>query len=387
MSFVSNGAIAAGESIRVVAEFAEQHFVSEDGVADFTFGNPHERPLAGIVSAIKHAAEPQSVDWFAYKTNVESATEVVADALSRELSLNFTPDDITMTQGAFTAIALAFDLILNPGDEVILPKPGWFAYAPILASRGYAAVHAPLDPVSFDLDVEAIVRAITPKTKMVVVNTPHNPTGVVYTRERLQELADALDESARKLGTRIIILSDEPYRRIRFEGVDFTSPAAVYPWTLIDYSYGKVLLSPGQRLGYLALGALMPEKDKQALQSVVFASQCALGWGYPDATMQYAVPSLEKLSIDMEALTEKRDRLLGALTQWGYEMTKPEGTFYLWGRAPGGDSLAFARRLAERAVHVMPGTLFDCPSEFRLCLTASMSMIEKALPQFERLAE
>ncbi|MGI9374258.1 MAG: aminotransferase class I/II-fold pyridoxal phosphate-dependent enzyme, partial [Hyphomicrobiales bacterium] len=294
--------------------------------------------------------------------------------------------DITMTQGAFTAIALAFDLVLNPGDEVILPKPGWFAYTPILASRGYVPVHAPLDPMSFDLDIEAIAQAISPKTKMVVVNTPHNPTGVVYTRERLQELANLLEERSRKHGKRIIILSDEPYRRIRFDGVDFTSPAAVYPWTLIDYSYGKVLLSPGQRLGYLALGAMMPEENKQALQSVTFASQCALGWGFPDATMQYAVPSLEKLSIDIEALTAKRDRMLGALKQWGYDVTTPDGTFYLWGRAPGGDSLAFARDLAARGVYVMPGTLFDCPSEYRVCLTATMEMIENALPEFERLA-
>lgn len=387
MTVVSKGALAASESIRLVAEFAEQHFEANDDAADFTFGNPHERPLVGLVNAIKAAAEPQSNDWFAYKTSLELAGETVATAISKELSLGFTADDITMTQGAFTAIALAFDLLLNPGDEVLLPKPGWFAYAPILASRGYVGVSTPLDPESYDLDLNAIERALTPKTRIVVVNTPHNPTGIIYTQERLKELADLLEQSSSRFGTRIFILSDEPYRRIRFDGTGFTSPAAVYPWTLIDYSYGKILLSPGQRLGYLALGALMPEEDKQALRSVIFASQCALGWGFPDATMQYAVPELEKLSIDIDVLTAKRDRMLGALSHWGYKVAKPDGTFYLWGRAPGGDSLAFAKALAERAVYVMPGTLFDCPSDFRICLTASMDMIDQALPEFENLAE
>ncbi|MCV2871168.1 aminotransferase class I/II-fold pyridoxal phosphate-dependent enzyme [Defluviimonas sp. WL0050] len=380
MPIVSEGARRAGEAIRVVSEFAEQ-FLEEDGQrADFTFGNPHERPLAGLVDAIKTAAEPHTNDWFAYKTSVESATETVAAALSAELRLPFKAADVTMTQGAFKAIALAFDVLLNPGDEVIHPKPGWFAYSPILAHRGYVSVHTPLDPQTYDLDLDAIERAITPRTRIVVVNTPHNPTGRIYSRARLKELAALLDKASERIGARIFILSDEPYRRIRFDGVGFTSPAEVYPWTLIDYSYGKILLSPGQRIGYLALSPLMPEADREALRAAIFPTQTALGWGFPDATMQYAIPELEKLSLDIPALTAKRDRLVGSLRQWGYRITEPEGTFYLWGDAPGGDSLAFARRLAEKNVFVMPGTLFDCPAQFRICLTATAEMVEFALP-------
>lgn len=386
MAIVSQGARAATESIRVVSDFVERHLTSRPGVSDFTFGNPHERPLAGLTQAIRHAAEPQSVDWFAYKTNVESATETLAGALSEELGLPFVADDFTMTQGAFTAIALAFTLLLDPGDEVLLPRPGWFAYSPILAARGIRWTDVPLDPESFDLDLDAIERAITPRTKLVVVNTPHNPTGRIYTRERLAELADLLERASERVGHRIFILSDEPYRRIRFDGAAFTSPAEVYPWTLIDYSYGKILLAPGQRIGYLALGANMPEDDKAALRGASFGAQASLGWGYPDAVMQYAVPQLEALSIDIDALQAKRDRLLGALEQWGYRMTRPEGTFYLWGRAPGGDALAFAERLAARDVFVMPGTLFDCPDAFRICLTASAEMVESALPAFREVA-
>lgn len=386
MAIVSDGARRAGESIRVVSEFADQFLAADADGADFTFGNPHERPLAGLVAAIKAAAEPNGNDWFAYKSSVGSATAAVAASLGAEMGLPVAADDITMTQGAFKAIALAFDLLLNPGDEVIHPKPGWFAYAPILAHRGYVGVHTPLDPLTYDLDIDAIARAITPRTRIVVVNSPHNPTGRIYSRARLEELAGVLDAASERIGARIFILSDEPYRRIRFDGAAFTSPAAVYPWTLIDYSYGKILLSPGQRIGYLALGPLMPEADRNALTAAIFPVQTALGWGFPDATMQYAVPELETLSIDIPALTAKRDRLLGALKQWGYRMVEPEGTFYLWGDAPGGDSLAFARRLAERKVFVMPGTLFHCPRQFRLCLTATTEMIEQALPAFREAA-
>lgn len=382
---VSKGARAATQSIRIVAEYADRYFDPDPDAADLTFGNPHERPLADLVRAIQTATVPQATDWFSYKTTVPSAAEAIAASLSHELSARFVADDITMTRGAFTAIALAFSLLLDAGDEVLIPKPGWFAYAPVLAARGFVAVDAPLAPDTFDLDLEAIRRRITHRTRIVVVNSPHNPTGRVYSRDRLRELAALLETESARIGHRIFILSDEPYRRIRFDGIGFTSPAEVYPWTLIDYSYGKILLSPGLRVGYLALGPHMPEADKRELRKSIFAVQAALGWGYPDAPLQYAVPTLERLSIDIEALAQKRQRVVGALRRWGYVVTNPEGTFYVWGKAPGGDPLRFCDALSRQKVYVMPGTLFDCPSDFRLCLTATSDMIERALPIFEAL--
>ena len=221
---------------------------------------------------------------------------------------------------------------------------------------------------------------------MVVVNSPHNPTGRIYPRADLEALAALLEAASARIGARIWLLSDEPYRRIRFDGNGFVSPAAVYPWTLIDYSYGKVLLAPGQRLGYLALSPLMPAAERQALRAACFPCQMALGWTYPDAVMQYAVPALEEVSIDIAALGRRRDRMLGALEQWGYRLTRPEGTFYLWGAAPGGDAVRFADALAERGVLVMPGTLFERPGDFRISLTANAEMIERALPAFQAVA-
>lgn len=387
---VSERVAAAGQELTVMRAFFERvaaaHGEYRPETCDFTFGNPHEMPLPGLVAALKTNAEPLREDWFAYQTSQPEACEVIAAGLSRELGLAFEPADIVMTQGAFGAIALAFRLVMDAGAEVVIPVPGWFCYPPMLRVANLVPVRATLDPARFDLDLAAIEAAISPRTRMVVVNSPHNPTGRIYPREALEALADLLETASRRIGARIWLLSDEPYRRIRFDGNGFTSPAAVYPWTLIDYSYGKVLLAPGQRLGYLALSPLLPAAERAALREAVFPAQMGINWGFPDAVMQYSVPALESVSIDIDALAARRDRLLGALGGWGYRMTRPEGTFYLWGAAPGGDSAAFADRMAERDVLVMPGTLFDRPGDFRLSLTASDAMIERALPAFRDAA-
>jgi aspartate aminotransferase len=171
---------------------------------------------------------------------------------------------------------------------------------------------------------------------------------------------------------------------LRFDGHDFTSPAALYPWTLISYSFGKVLLAPGQRLGYLAISPLMPNVDRHALRSVMFSTQMALGWCFPNAVMQYSVPDLDKLSIDQVALTRRRDRLMAALLDAGYSVLAPEGTFYLWSKWTDSDPQRQWNALADRDVFVLPGSLMNAPDYFRMSLTASDEMVERALPIFAK---
>jgi aspartate aminotransferase len=383
---LSGRARAASEAIEPVTSFflSLRALDGQADVVDLTFGDPHEMPLPALVDALRTSLEPRSEDWFAYKSSLAPARETIAAGLRSELGLPFEPDDVAMTQGAFGAIALAFRLVADAGDEVVIPEPGWF-YAPMLRAADMVPVRAPLDAESFDLDVEAVARAITPRTRLVVVNSPANPTGRVYAEDRLAELATALEEASARTGRRIWLLSDEPYRRIRFDGIGFTSPAARYPWTLIDYSYGKVLLAPGQRLGYLALSPLIPRDVRDELRAAMLPLQLAMGWGFPDALMQYAVPALESVSIDLVELARRRDRMVEALGEAGYALTVPEGTFYLWGAAPGGDALRFAGALAERGVHVLPGTVFHRPGHFRISLTATMPMLERALPALREL--
>ncbi|SHG40509.1 aminotransferase class I/II-fold pyridoxal phosphate-dependent enzyme [Cognatishimia maritima] len=390
MSTVASRAQDAARSIQKVETFYTAYSAAvreTPAVADFTFGNPQEMPLPSVVTALKTHAEPQAVDWFAYKTNEAEACTYLAGSLTQELGLPFEEEDIALTKGAFGAIKMCFTMLLEPGDECIVPLPGWFCYGSMLAVAGAKEVPVPLDARNFDLDLSAISNSITPNTRIVVVNTPHNPTGRIYSRAELQALADMLEAKSKEIGRRIWILSDEPYRRIRFDGIGFTSPAAVYPHTLIDYSFGKILLAPGLRLGYLAISPTLPQSEREEIQALRFAVQMADGWNVPDAPLIYAIPDLDATSIDIVALARRRERLLGALGQWGYAMTRPEGTFYLWGRAPGGDSDAFAKRLQEHGVYVMPGSIFDRPTDFRVCLTATDDMIEAALPFFQAVAE
>src|SRR4029434_9477375 len=178
--------------------------------------------------------------------------------------------------------------------------------------------------------------------------------GRIYDDTTLKALAELLQHASEKYGHRVFLLSDEPYRRLRFDGRSFTSPATFYPWTLISYSYGKILLAPGQRIGYLAISPNMPVKERKALSNVMLSTQMALGWCFPNAVMQYAVPDLENLSIDQAALARRRDTLMGMLGEYGIETLPPEGTFYLWCKWPEGDPEQHWNALADRDVFVMP---------------------------------
>jgi aspartate aminotransferase len=386
MTIVSRRAAAADNAFDAVKRF---YFNSRYGqrrgdpdIADFTFGNPHEMPLSGIVTALREHAVPQNKDWFAYKTSEEAPQQFVAATLSRELGLAFEPPDIALTAGAFAAISLAFRLVLDAGDEAIYSEPAWFCYEPMLIAADAVPRKIALSQPRFDLDLDAIEAAIGPRTRLVIVNTPHNPTGRIYDRHALTALAERLERASQRIGHRIFLLSDEPYRRLRFDGRDFVSPATIYPWTLISYSYGKVLLSPGQRLGYLAVSPLMPAADRQPLRDAMFATQMALGWSFPNALMQYALPQLDGLSIDVSALARRRNALIGVLSKAGHTVLSPDGTFYLWNKWAGNDPERQWNALADRGVFVMPGSIMNAPGYFRISLTASDEMVARALPAF-----
>jgi aspartate aminotransferase len=358
----------------------------EPGICDFTFGNPHEMPLDGFVAALRKWAVPRDESWFAYKTSEQRPQEFLADKLGQELDLAFVPADIALTAGAFAAISVAFRLILDTGDEAVFCEPAWFCYEPMLLAADALPRKVSLKPRTFDLDLAAIEAAISSRTRLVIVNTPHNPTGRIYDRETLRQLAELLERASARIGHRVFLLSDEPYRRLRFDGRDFTSPAKLYPWTLISYSYGKILLAPGQRLGYLALSPLMPTRERKMLSEAMFSAQMSLGWCFPSAVMQYAVPDLETLSIDQKALARRRDRLTAALAKAGYEVLAPEGTFYLWSKWPEGDPDRLWNALADRDVFVMPGAVMNARDYFRISLTASDAMLDRAIPAFEEVA-
>lgn len=390
MGPVSNRLRAADRSFAPIVDFyLKSRYADRRGedIADFTFGNPQEMPLERFVTAVRDRALPQNKDWFAYNTGDEDSLAFLAERLSAELGLPFEPEDIVLTAGAFAAISIAMRLVVDAGDEVVFSEPAWFCYEPMLHAADAIPRKVALKPGSFDLDLDAIESAITPKTRLVIVNTPHNPTGRIYDADTLGQLAAMLDRASERIGRRIFLLSDEPYRRLRFDGRGFTSPAAIYPWTLISYSYGKVLLTPGQRLGYLAASPLMPIAEREPLRRAYFSAAMALGWCFPSVLMQYAIPDLEDLSIDLDALTRRRDTLMTTLTDAGYDVVPPEGTFYLFARWPAGGVNDPWNALAERDVFVLPGPVMNAPDHFRICLTATDAMVERALPAFKAIAE
>ncbi|MBL8660077.1 MAG: aminotransferase class I/II-fold pyridoxal phosphate-dependent enzyme [Rhodospirillales bacterium] len=376
----ADAAFAAVKAFYFTSRYGQRR--RDPAICDFTFGNPQEMPLSGLVAALRERAIPHDKGWFAYKTSEEDPRAFLAERLAGELALPFEPDDIALTTGAFAAIMVAFRLVLDAGDEVVYSQPAWFCYAPMLFAADAIPRAVALRRPAFDLDLDAIDAAIGPRTRMVIINSPHNPSGRIYSRETLEALARLLDRASDRIGHRIFLLSDEPYRRLRFDGRGFTSPAAVYPWTLVTYSYGKILLAPGQRLGYLALSPLMPRADRQALCDAMFAAQMSLGWCFPNAIMQYAVADLDGLSIDQDALTGRRDRLSAALSASGFEVVPPEGTFYLMARWPQGEPTALWNALADRNVFVLPGSIMNAPEYLRICLTASDAMVDRALPAF-----
>jgi aspartate aminotransferase len=349
-------------------------------IADFRTGDPQELPPAGFLEALQRCSVPTASDWFAYRFAHQPARQVVAASLSAELGTDFAPEDIVLTRGAAGALALALNTVVDPGDEVVFVSPPWFFYEAMILASGATPVRVRLQPPAFEFDVEAIAKVLGPRTRAVLINTPHNPTGRIYPAGVLQRLADALATAAQRHGRPIWIISDEAYSRILFDQHSFVSPAVFHPYSLLARTYSKSTLTPGQRLGYLAVapGVAHAEAMRQALFHILLS----LGLAVPDAVMQYALPDIDGLLIDIAALQRRRDRMVTALRDQGYQLHSPQATLYLLPQTPIADDRAFCALLAEQGVAVLPGHVIDLPGYFRLCLTATDETIERSLPIF-----
>lgn len=356
-----------------------------DGVCDFAVGNPHEMPLPGLEESLRHHLSPRSPEHFAYKTSEPHAERVVASSLKERFGIDFAPEDVMMTTGAFAGLALSIRSVVDPGDEVVYMTPSWFNYDEMILVPGGVPVTASLEAPDFDLDLTRMEEAMSDRTRAVIVNTPHNPTGRIYDPGVLQGLAGLLKEVSERNERTVYLISDEAYSRIVYDDIEFTTPTAFYPHSFLVYTYGKVLLAPGQRIGYVAVPPSMPNRD--ALRAALWVSSVSGGWLFPNALLQHAIEDLDGLSIDLKELQTKRDRMVEALTGMGYQLTRPEGTFYLLVRSPIEDDFAFTERLAERDVFVLPGSLVDAPGHFRISLTATQEMIERSLGVFEAILE
>lgn len=378
---IARQAEAAERALRPFREAVMQSPITDTRpvIADFFAGNPQEPTLPGVVAALQRWSVPASINWFSYGPMHQPARQAAAASLSAELGMRFTSEDVFLTRGAGGAIALALATVADPGDEVVFLSPPWFFYEAMIVASGATPVRVRLKPPAFDLDVDAIVAALTPRTRAIIVNTPHNPTGRIYPAAALQRLAGGLAQAGRRYGRPIWVISDEAYSRILFDGRSFVSPGLFHPYSMLAHTYSKSALAPAQRLGFLALPSGLQEAEVVRRALLTFSVGMT-----PDAVMQYALPDIDGLLIDIAAIERRRNLMVTALRELGYQVHTPEGTFYLLPRTPLADDRAFCALLAEDGVFVLSGNVVELPGYFRISLTATDEMVERSLPVFAR---
>jgi aspartate aminotransferase len=363
------------------AELAALHGPGK--VCDFSLGNPDVEPPAEFQAALEAVVREPMAHKHGYMPNAgyPEARAAVAAHLSTELGVPLSGDQVVMACGAGGGLNAALKAVLDPGDEVIASVPYFVEYGGYADNHGGSLVLA-ATRADFDLDVAAIAAKIGPRTAAVIVNSPNNPTGRVYPERTIRELGVMLAAASRRTGRTVYLLSDEPYRHVVYDGVRVPSVFAAYPHSIAVSSHSKDLSLPGERIGYVAVH---PEADdvKNLVAAIVVATR-VLGFVNAPALMQRVAARLQGVCVDPAVYRRRRDRLYAALTGMGYTLHKPEGAFYLFPKAPGGDDLAFVRALQDELVLAVPGRGFGLPGYFRIAYCVGEAVIERSLDGFRR---
>jgi aspartate aminotransferase len=364
-----------------------ERWVAEGGdtYCDFALGNPQTMPMPEFVTALREAATPRNRTWYAYKMNEPESRVIVRQTLKSLTGLDYPPENIFMTNGATGALLVVMNALIGPDDEVIVNSPPWFFYEGMILQRGGTPVVISVDPETFDPDLGAMERAITERTRFVILNSPNNPTGRVYAPDVLRKISGILETASKRIGRPIYLVSDEAYRKVVYDGATFHSPTKFYKNSIMVYSYGKTLLTPGQRIGYIALS---PEMDHlEELRTIMLSSQILSGWAMTSALMQHSLRDLEGISVDVAGLQKRRDRFVTGLRDCGYEVRSPEGAFYIMPRTPIEDDVVFADILAKDGVFCLPGSVVHMKGYLRASVTGTDEMVERALPVFAAARE
>ncbi len=353
-------------------------------VYDFSIGNPNLPPPPEFTrELIRTAAFSETgVHGYMPNTGYPETRRAVADFVSRDQDVDLTAGEIIMTCGAAGALNVIFRSVLNPGDEVIVPAPYFVEYGFYAANAGGVLKTVPTLP-DFNLDLNAIAGAITPRTKVVLINSPNNPTGQLYPAESLQRLGDLLCKAGEQHNHTIYLVSDEPYRRIVYDGIRVPGILACYNESIAVTSFSKDLSIPGERIGYLAVHPSATHKAD--LLNAMALNNRTLGFVNAPALMQRIIPKVLDASVDMSAYAYNRSLLTDGLAQCGYEFITPPGTFYLFPKSPVEDDMAFVAALQDERIITVPGSAFGGPGFFRIAFCVSAKTIENALPGFERV--
>lgn len=379
----------ARSEIREAFAFAQARAaeVGAENVDDFSIGNPSVPAPATVAEAVHKlvdAIDPIKLHGYTPAQGDGQARGALADDLNRRFGTNYTADNFYLTAGAAGALCCALSALSCPGDTFITFAPYFPEYKVFVESAGAELVTVPADIEDFQIDFAAFDQALTPNTKGVIINSPNNPTGVVYSEATIQKLAQVLTEKSKEYGHTIWLISDEPYREIVYRDTPLPWVPNYYPNTLVCYSYSKSLSLPGQRIGYV----LVPPQAEDA--DIVYAAVCgagrALGYVCAPSLFQLVAAECTGQTADIEIYHKNRDLLLNALRDMGYTCAQPDGAFYLFPRSLEPDARAFCERAKKYDLVLVPGDSFGCPGHVRISYCVPTEQIQRALHKFEQLA-
>lgn len=354
-----------------------------ENVYDFSLGNPNLLPPSQFTEVLRDVVRTGGPGAHGYMPNTgyPEVCGSVSGYLTQEQGVQVANTDVIMTCGAAGALNIALKAILDPGDEVVTPTPCFVEYGFYADNHGGVLKTAPSRP-DFQIDLEAMAAAITPKTKAVLVNSPNNPTGAVYSAASLKAMGELLVKKSREHRRTIYLISDEPYRKVVYDGVTVPSIFKAYPESIIGTSYSKDISIPGERIGFAAVNPAAAYRQ-QLIAGMALANRI-LGFVNAPALMQRVVACLQGLSVDINLYKRKRDMLCEGLGAMGYEFIRPSGTFYLFPRSPIADDVEFVQALKAERVLVVPGSGFRGPGHFRIAFCVDDAVIKKAMPGFEK---
>ena len=359
-----------------------------ENVYDFSLGNPSVEPPSQVKDAIIEVltTEKQTlVHGYPNNSGYEDVRECIAQSINHKFGTTFQHDNIIMTVGAAGGLNVILKTLLNPGDEVVVFAPFFGEYRNYVSNFDGVLVSVSPNTIDFQPNLKEFAEKLTDKTKAVIINTPNNPTGVVYSEETIKELAAILEKKQSEFGSPIYLISDEPYRELAYDGVEVVYLTKYYKNTIVGYSYSKSLSLPGDRIGYLVI----PDEltDSEDVKSAANVANRILGFVNAPSLIQRAVAKCLDAAVDIEVYNRNRELLYNSLLEYGIECIKPQGAFYLFVKALGDDDKAFTAKAKEHNILIVPGSAFGCPGYCRIAYCVDYAMIQRSLPHFKALAD
>ena len=359
-----------------------------ENVYDFSLGNPSVPAPEEVKKAIYDILETEPsglVHGYMSNAGFEDVREAIAASLNKRFGTAFQAKNLIMTVGAASGLNIALKALLNPGDEVIAFAPYFVEYGAYV--RNYDGVLVVISPNTEDFqpNLQEFEEKITAKTKAVIVNSPHNPTGVVYSEETIQKMAEIMEKKQKEFGHAIVLISDEPYRELVYDGVEVPYLTKYYANTIVGYSYSKSLSLPGERIGYVVIPDEM-EESSQVIAAMTIANR-VIGCVNAPSLMQRVIARCLDAKVDVETYDRNRMLLYSALKEYGFTCIKPQGAFYLFVKSPVADEKVFCQEAKKYHILMVPGSSFACPGYVRISYCVSEDTIRNSLPRFRKLAE